>query len=1011
MIKRRFSPGYPEKQGILSLLAVVVLIFAVVSPLHSGGKSEKAVMAEADRLIGEKQYNRALALLSDYAAKNPDDFQVAHTRIQKIFEMRNEYNETAERLLAVMIDEPDNNVLILSLSNRLLDLDPERIAETQDFINRVREVALFRANRNRLEGILAQGKEFITEERFADAMEVYISGLDIYQDDFFRAGYGYEVESRTRQGIGEITSGEEDLASLISPLESAVTALEGLADQEISRQRLTALNNAYARAALSLDQLAALRSVFGGVDGYFQEQLELIHQTNPGTADRTFLAFAVRLMEGAADSSGEGMLGVIDTLWNQSADRIGSVVDGRTAAAYAAVYNEAMGQDYGSLSGSLDLLAGYVSLPVNLIERRSGYDQRSPRETVFDAQIPAEQAGGYAFYRSELAAIVRYRDLASAGIRLRSLGGTDTVALWRNGGNGNVLMLQERNLAVSIRQLKTESAGLRQALQEDITAYSEYGRRFGERVLTPLNDAGAALAVLESQFDRQENAALARQYTIANGLVESRIVQRETEFRQSIDMIQGEGARSPSRAVTVLGGLETAVEADLEAVDDLAGRYAGESPEALQSPELSPLYADAAEMSRRLETIRTQSRSFQASARSLVAQAQTYSQEGDRFLADARAALAQDNFDRARERLIRAGERFDSSLDIESSPSVSQIRDVLIPQLDAEIARLENEVVIRDVNELIASARGDFNRGNFDIAEEKLVRAENRWRTTQVVENQEIRNWLNIIQGALSSRSGRTIPSTAPLYSEMSQLLSDARKNFDEGVYYFGQSRRNEGLARFNNAREKTQKVKLMYPLNEDAGLLELRMDREQDPPAFEQGFSTRLQNAIAGTERKDWQSYADLRNLFVLYPNYPGRQAIETRAEIAMGIRPAPPDPAMVAESNRLTSQARAIAASTTANEIELRQAQEYANSALEFNPNNENAARLASEIAVRIGGSGSLFDRETELKYNRAGELLQQNNYVDAYQLALEIADDSRYRNNSRILDLLRRIRAYLD
>jgi hypothetical protein len=323
---------------------------------------------------------------------------------------------------------------------------------------------------------------------------------------------------------------------------------------------------------------------------------------------------------------------------------------------------------------------------------------------------------------------------------------------------------------------------------------------------------------------------------------------------------------------------------------------------------------------------------------------------------------------------------------------------------------MENEAVIRDVNELIASARVDFNRGNFDTAEEKLIRAENRWKTTQAAENQEIRNWINIIQGAVSSRSGRTIPPTAPLYAEMSQLLSEARKNYDEGLYYFGVNRRNDGLVRFNSAREKTQKVKLIYPLNEAAGLLELRMDREQDPVAFERGFSTRLQNAIAGTRQRSWQSFAELQNLFVINPNYPNRAAIMYEAEIAMGIRPPPPDPARVAESNRLTAQVRAVVNSNTTNEITLRQAQETANRALEYNPNNEEAARLASEIAVRIGGTGSIFDHETELKYNRAGELLQQNNFPEAYRLALEIADDPRYRNNSRLLDLLQRIRANL-
>jgi hypothetical protein len=1008
-MKKGFFPGDPEKQGRIPLLAVFLLLFTAVFPLYGGGKGEKSVIIEADRLIEEKQYNRALALLTEFITNNPDNFEEAHRRIQKIFGYKEEYNKTAEELLVVIETRPDDAALILELSNRLQDLDPERIAETRDFINRVYEVALFRANRKRLETILAQGREFIAQGRFADAMGTYASGLDIYQAEFFRAGHGNIVENQVRQDINAITTGLATFNSLVSPLEPALTALESQRNQDISQQGFTALNGAYSRIAPSLDRLITLRSQYAEADEDLQEQLERIHQADQAAADRTFPAFAVRLLEGPSGSSGEGMLGVIDTLWNRTAARIASVLDEKTAEAYTAVYSAATNQEYGGLGPRLDLLSSYISLPRNLIERWGGYDQSI--ESLFDIQVPLSKAGDYAFYESELASIPRYRAIGALGVRLQSLPVTDSVAAWRSGGNATALMTQEQNLARSIGELQNESAGLGEALREDIRSYTVYRQRFDEeKILSPLTDAGAALDILQNQLIRQENTSLAREYTIANGIVESTVAQRETELRQSIDLMQGEGARRPSQAVTVLTTLDSSIDAGLESVDALIGRYANESPESLQSPELNPLYNSAVAMRRRLESVRTQSRNSAADARSLVTQAQNYSQEGDRFFTDARTALNRGDFERARERLIRAGERFDSSLTIEDSPSIRQTRDVLIPQLDAEIARLENEAVIRDVNELIASARLDFNQGNFDIAEEKLVRAENRWKTTQTVENQEIRNWINIIQGALSSRSGRTIPPTAPLYAEMSQLLSDAHKNYDEGLYYFGANRRNDGLVRFNNAREKTQKVKLVYPLNEAAGLLELRMDREQDPRAFEQGFSTRLQNAIAGTRQRSWQSFADLQNLFVINPNYPNRAAIMYEAEIAMGIRLPPPDPAMVAESNRLTAQARAIISSNTTNEINLRQAQEMANRALEANPNNEEAARLASEAAVRIGGASSMFDHETELKYNRAGELLQQNNFPEAYRIALEIADDPRYRNNSRLLDLLQRIRANL-
>ncbi|MDR2371332.1 MAG: hypothetical protein LBD71_07610, partial [Treponema sp.] len=158
-----------------------------------------------------------MALLNKFASAGPDEFEEAQKRIRKIFGYRSEYNKVAEELLVVIETRPEDTDLILRLSNRLRDLDPERIAETQDFINRAYEVALFRTNRKRLENILAQGSTLIAQGRYADAMETYTGGLDIYQAEFFRAGHGTIIENQVRGHINNIVSGITRFNSLLSP--------------------------------------------------------------------------------------------------------------------------------------------------------------------------------------------------------------------------------------------------------------------------------------------------------------------------------------------------------------------------------------------------------------------------------------------------------------------------------------------------------------------------------------------------------------------------------------------------------------------------------------------------------------------------------------------------------------------------------------------------------------------------------------------------------------------------
>ena len=989
-------------------LVFLLPLFLAVYPLYGGGSKEASVISQADTLIEEKQYNRALALLSEYVKNNPDRFDQAQKRIQIILKVRNEYNVLAQRLLTVMETEPENSGLLLVLSEQLIELDPERIAETQDLISNVRNLALFMFNRSRLEKILNEGSALISERRYSEAMKVYAGGLDIYLEDFFNAGYGREAENNVRRELESLNSGIAVLDSLIAPLRADIAALENLQSQELTRQNANAYNAVFTRLSGRLDQLNRLRESYGNADQLFQTQLASIQAAHPGTGDRTFPAFAIRLLEGRDADNRDGMLGVLDTVWDGAAVRAASILTEKAAAAYTAAYDVAERQEFAGLNERIALFDDYAAMPQQLFDRWGRYDANAPQETVAGVQVPPDQAGGYAAFSAKTRAANYYRVMGSLRTRLQALPSMTSVAAWRNGGNAAALIAQEQDFTAGLRRMQEEARVIETDVRSDIDEYTSYQQRFGgSAVVAPLNDVQKILDNLEIMMSGAEIGSLGRQYTIANGMTAAQIDQREQELRQGIGVLRD--ARSPSLALSAFTSLDASIDGDLRVLNSLIDRYEGEG-EVLGNPELNTLYNNALAMRSHLEATHESEQRFAAEARSLSEQARSHIQAGDGFYAGAQTALNRGDFYRARNDMLQAGEQYDAALLIEDSLSVRQSRDVLLPRLDAEIARLENEALIREVEESVANAKSAYYQGDFDRAEQLLTRAQNRWRSTQTVENQEIINWLNVVRGALLSRSGRTIPATAPLYPEISQLLSEARKNYDQGVNYLGANRRNEGMMRFSNAREKTQKVKLLYPLNEDAGLLELRMDRETDPAVFDENFGSRLQIARTGTQRGSWQSYADLQNLFLINPNYPNKNTILYEAEIAMGIRLPPPNPQKIAASQSQTSEAAAIVRSNPNNELQLKRALELVNQALVNNPENLDAAQLASRIYLLLGGSLAVFDHDTEQKYQRAGELLQQNNALEAYSIAQEIARDPRYQNNSRLLDLLQRIRANL-
>ncbi|MDR2630959.1 MAG: hypothetical protein LBC60_08565 [Spirochaetaceae bacterium] len=318
--------------------------------------------------------------------------------------------------------------------------------------------------------------------------------------------------------------------------------------------------------------------------------------------------------------------------------------------------------------------------------------------------------------------------------------------------------------------------------------------------------------------------------------------------------------------------------------------------------------------------------------------------------------------------------------------------------------RLEEENIPGEFRDLLDYVREIYFTGNFDEAERILL----WYGTTHKGEESEISYWLALIRGGRSFRSGRIIPVTAPLYAEMSQLLSDAKKSYDEGLFFINTDRRNAGLTKLTEARQKTRHVRLLFPVNEEADFLELRIDQITDPPAFTQSFQRRLDEAVAGIKDRSPQAFTDLQNLAVINPRYPGMEDILEQAEIDMGYRPSP-YPLDLAQSRELTTMAQRMV--YTDNRSLYPFALELLNQALGLNPHNNQAAVLKGRLKTFIRGTeGPDLDGDAEQDYQRAVRALQQGNPLTALSILQQLLQNPRYRNVTKIIALRRRIESVL-
>jgi len=260
-------------------------------------------------------------------------------------------------------------------------------------------------------------------------------------------------------------------------------------------------------------------------------------------------------------------------------------------------------------------------------------------------------------------------------------------------------------------------------------------------------------------------------------------------------------------------------------------------------------------------------------------------------------------------------------------------------------------------------------------------------------------------------RSGRTIPSTAPLFAEMSQLLSDAQRNYDEGRILLVSSP-TEGTQRLIAARENLVQVKLVYPMNEDAGILDLRIDQQLDPN-FRANFAIRVEDARnrarTGSQVNRIQAVNDLRNFRTIDPQFTNWGPIIEQAERDAGLRP--PLPSIDDRNQAAAIVARAGPIIASGNSAQIREIQPELARAMQLDPDNQEARRLFTEAAASLRQGITVLNTEAERLFTQASQAVIQNNPIRAQQLLQDIYTiNPDYRTVSKVVTLQRRVQAML-
>jgi hypothetical protein len=1049
-----------KKAGQTHGWLLLVLLCPLAAPLHGRGGRD-GDLDRADSLIVGRQYDAAIRVLAGRAGKSSVEFSRTQGRLRKIMLLRSRYNTLAGELLDLLTNDPDNSEGILDLTRRLEEIEPSR-GTTRRFIVHVEELALFGHNRRLLEGIMAEARALLDRGDYAAAMGRYAGGLEISRDAFFAAGHGEPVDSRVRSGLDTLLQGVEDFALLPAAFSDALAGLDRIA----SGDTLASLRACYARLSPPMERLIGMNNAMTETLQYFDGQMARFLQEDPGLGDRNYLAFASRIIRGRGDQAvQEGLLGAAAGLWASALSPFEAALDRAASLAYRNAVAAQEGGDFSRGREQLELALAHCALAMDYMDdwRRFYRGQDLPTREYFGREVIVFKAEDYLRYHSlELACAGRMESVPLLEERDR-LAAADSAALelWQQGRLDTAAALaREARTRDACHDLALRTDAVFKRLSDAAAALSGFRQELtGEGALfAPMENVLALYAGMDGDIFVQENASALREYTIANGDFQRRFTEWKNLFAQGNRLFTGdvwrpEGARKPEdarypedarnfdaaaypqdassaddgsgsdgsysagthiaryprEALASFERIGRESARDLAEGRDLVARYEKEPPRFFREPRIAALYNSARAMTRELGEIGAAALALEHSARTQAAQAEAFEQEGDRLYGEAQAALARDDFDTARNRALRAGERYDASLAVQESLELRRVRDVTLIGLGAEIARRDHEALVRDLRGLVNTARAVYFEGHFERAEEYLIRAMNRRQGAGLEEDLEIGYWLTVVRGAMGLRAGRVILPTAPLYAEMSQLLSEARKNYNQGTALIAADLREEGFLRFAEARKKTAEVRLLFPVNQEASLLDLRMDQVMDPAAFNASFERRLNEAVSGAARGSVENFAELQNLSQINPGYPGIRGMVDQAEIAMGYRPAPPDPRSLARSAELAAAARGIVDGNLRSQFPA--ALELLNQALIVDPANSQAMALKDRLQTELGGAGSaLLSSAAEREYQRAVQALQQGNTLVAMTIVRHLLSDPRNQQARRVKELQKRIESIL-
>lgn len=1031
------------KKNFFVLISVLFLFFSFNGYAQ---KTEEISLFEIDRLIKDTEYDKALQLLNSYLKKHPENFDNVQVRIKKIMNARKQYSALAEQLLWIIENEPENSQKIYEITEQLEQFEKNPSNQIKNFIQDAKKSSEFNYFRSLFLTIQKESASFTERKLYNLAILKIKEGFWLYKDEF------YAKWNNNPQII-------EQMENLINQLEMQTIVFEDktlvnqineqtqIIDEFISQKKYNEINKELDNITKSIQILAGIRNNLLNIIEKMSELYEKNYDSDLN--DASYIPFMIRFISGVDNIPHSGILGCVEYYWDLTVKNLNDKVFTQLQNNYYDFTDSLNNENKEKMQENLESIQKFVAIQrkildfYNLFEQDSDYKKENPLEYYYvlgdTLLVLSQKTLSVNELYFKLLGIQQEQSILIEKIlndtentddkKIKSLFDLSSQAA-KIVGNKNDYELQNYQW---YNKYKKQKKDIWNSLLQTYNFLVD--KTFNEAKNIQLDLFNQIFYAYKSNIETN-SFDIEKRFEVAQELLDGLPVQLSKEEIQQMKensqiIVDFDYAKKhkteenlgilycyPNFAQTLIMEAQSKIQNTQSKINNYCDAvYSNLKENSLISSENNSsnsqeFYIDYMDNQQKYFS------EYEKKCNNLLGMAKQQRNksilarnEGELRFSEAQVSLEKNDFDMARKKLQDSLKKFDESLKYQDDYELRLDCDSKLYELGIKIAKLENEIVVKEVRELKNKAKDAYFNGRFEDAQKYLNQAKSRWSVTNEIPDEEIVMLSNFVNSAISMKTGRDIPVSAPQYPEMSQLLNLAYAYFEEGSELIKKGKRNEGITKLDIAVENVQKLQLVYPLNQEAAILTLRINQLKDSKKFEREFSQKINAAklMCENPKTRKEGYANLLDYYEIQPDYKGLKELIYKVEIDIGIRQKKADNSGVKKANQLLSEAKKIYSSAKDDEEKLKQALAKVDESLSLVMDNEEAVKLKDEITTKIGGTViTVLSTEDERLYQLAVQRLQSNNVIEANLILEKILQKKGNASLQKIKDLKNKIDA---